>query len=121
MCDPDDAGVLLHALGLDERRHEPWRNHYVAGPGHHAQAAIERLVAAGLMREVRSPGFLPAGDQTYIVTDEGKTVAAVERRRLYPPRKRSAERYHQWLEWGSDAFGVTFGEFLKRRLYRLPS
>ncbi|TAL41403.1 MAG: hypothetical protein EPN91_10840 [Salinibacterium sp.] len=116
--EPKAADVLLHTLGLDERHHEAWRNHYVTGDN---DPVIAGLVAAGLMEPARAPGFLAPEDRVFRVTDEGKLVAAVERRRRHPPKKRSAARYDHYLNV-ADALGVSFGEYLKRRMYQgVPS
>ncbi len=104
------ADILLHTLGLDERHPDAWRNHYVTGDN---DADINALVAAGLMEKTRTPGFLAPEDRNYRVTDAGRVVAAVERRRRHPPKKRT--RYDQWLDRDC---AETFGEFLRQRMYR---
>ena len=109
-----DLGPLLHALGLDKLHPEPWRNHFVAGEGHHDLPAIERLVAEGLMERARTPGFLAPGDMVFRATARGENVARVENRRLHPPPSRSERRYDAWLR--AD-IGVTFGEWLRGRMY----
>lgn len=108
-----NLSILLHTLGLDERRANPWRNHYVTSA---EDPDVAALVEAGLMEPTRRPGFLPVGDRVFRVTSAGEAVARTERARLYPPKSRSSARYHAWLD--GDGCGVSFGEFLKRRMYR---
>jgi hypothetical protein len=43
---PHQIELLHHTLGLSRGRCEPCRNHFVAGPGHYAQAALLELVRA---------------------------------------------------------------------------
>jgi hypothetical protein len=105
--------ILLHTLGLDARHTTPWRNHYVTGA---EDPEVAALVAAGLMEPARRPGFLADDDRVFRVTTEGESVARVERARLYPKPSRSAARYDAWL--AGDGCGVSFGEFLKRRMYQ---
>ena len=80
------AEVLMHALGLDERRRTPWRNHYVVGD--HRADRVAQLVALGLMQPTIRPGFIPATDRVYHVTDAGRVEAIAANDRLNPPRRR---------------------------------
>lgn len=116
---PDDlASVLLHTLGLDADHREPWRNHYVVGADH--DAAIAQLVERGLMAQTRTPGFLAEGDRNFCATEQGKRVAVKANYRLNPPPKltRSARRYRLWMDSGADDCGISFGEFIKGKLYQ---
>ena len=76
------AEVLMHALGLDERRREPWRNHYVTSAD---DPDVAQLVALGFMAQTRTPGFLPDGDRNFIVTDAGTREAVEANYRSNPP------------------------------------
>lgn len=105
--------ALLHALGLDERHAVPWRNYYVPRGD---DPVIMPLVAAGLMAEVRAPAFLSKGARVFVATDAGKRAALVEHRRRYPPPSKYRARYLHWLDI-SDCCDVTFGEYLRRRMY----
>lgn len=109
------AEVLLHALGLDERRREPWRNHYVTDA---ADPRVVDLVALGFMAQTRTPGFLAEGDRNFIVTEAGKIEALAANDRLNPPPKRAAARYRAWHDSGAADAGITFGDFLKHKLYQ---
>ena len=80
------AEVLMHALGLDERRRTPWRNHYVVGD--HRADRVAQLVALGFMAQTRTPSFLPDGERNFIVTDAGRVEAIAANDRLNPPRRR---------------------------------
>jgi len=96
--------MLHHALGVDPRKRTPYRNHYVAGPGHYAQPDLEVLESAGLMQRGRTPGFCDPGDVIYHCTDKGKSFALDN---LAQPPKRS--RYEQFLD---DDYGHSFAEWL---------
>ena len=54
---PQQIELLHHTLGLSPRCREPYRNHFVAGPGHHAQADLLELVRLGLMERARAPSL----------------------------------------------------------------
>jgi hypothetical protein len=83
------AEVLMHALGLDERRCEPWRNHYVVGE--HRADRVEQFVALGFMAPTVRPGFIPESDRVFHVTESGKIEALAANDRINPPpvRRRS--------------------------------
>lgn len=83
--------LLHHTLGLTPERREPFRNHYVAGDGHHSQKELLELEAAGLMAQSPAPRFCEPGDVLFRVTDAGKALALDS---LPPPPKRS--RYDQY-------------------------
>lgn len=68
---PQQADVLLHTLGLSEPGSSSTRNLFVTGKGDPHLADLETLVAAGLMRETRRPGFLSEGDRVFMATDAG--------------------------------------------------
>lgn len=95
--------ILHHTLGVNAQRREPWRNHYVASAGHHAQHDIAALVAAGMMAEGHRPAFLAQGDLVYFVTDAGRE-AAIDQLPLPPKRSRydeflDADYGHSFAEW----------------------
>lgn len=106
MITPSDRQleVLHHTLGVTPERREPYRNHYVAGAGHHSQHILLELVAAGFMTEAPAPRFLADGDQVYRVTDVGRALALD----LLPaPPKRS--RYDEYLH---SEYSESFAEWL---------
>jgi hypothetical protein len=76
----------MHALGLDERRRAPWRNHYVVGE--HRADRVEQLVALGFMAPTVQPGFITEGDRVFHVTESGKVEALAANDRLNPPTVR---------------------------------
>lgn len=102
--------VLQHTLGLRIDRREPYRNHFVAGHGHHDMASLEALEAQGLMKRVRSPGFLGKGDIVFAATEAGRELAIAS----LPPIPKLT-RYREFHQQASDA---SFGEFLCGR--KLP-
>jgi len=112
--------VLQHALGRDEygrsrsKSAEPgedYRNHYVAGEGHHSFHLCREAVAQGLMVE-HAATPISGGDLWFHVTEAGKAYIA-----QYSPKPptltRGQRRYRQYLD-ESDCTDETFGEWLKR-------
>jgi len=111
-------GVLQHALGRDEfgqrKKHltEDYRNHYVAGEGHHSRHLCDEAVEKGLMEKHAATG-LSGGDKWFHVTDAG--VKYVDENSPKPPKKtRSQLRYQRFLEVSDMDPDLTFGEFQKR-------
>ena len=112
------AEVLMHALGLDERRRDLGRrNQYVTSAD---DPDVAQLVALGFMAQTRTPSFLPDGERNFIVTDAGRVEALAANDRLNPPPKMTpaARRYRLWMDSGADDCGITFGDFLKHKLYQ---
>lgn len=103
---PAQIGLLQHTLGINERHREPYRNHFVAGPGHHDMADLEQLEAAGLMIRGHRPGFLPGDSIVFYTTEAGRYLALTS---LPEPKKPS--RYDEYLDADGCA-GDSFGEFL---------
>ncbi len=97
-------GLLHHALGLHPERRTPFRNHFLAGPGHHAQADLEVLEAAGLMKRRHAPTFCDKDDVLFQCTEKGEAYAVEH---LEEPPKRS--KYEQFMR---DDFGLSFSEWL---------
>ena len=102
---------LLHTLGLDGRHATPWRDRYVTSA---TDPEILPLVDAGLMRRGRSPGFLDPAHVVFVSTEAGRVAAIAENARRNPKPSRSKARYLDWL--ALDGM-VSFGEYLKRRMY----
>lgn len=105
----DRDRVLLHTLGLT-RSHLAYRNHYVAGEGHHSMHHLRALVADGLMEQRTAPGFLAQGDQVFAATDKGKAYAYQVKAHNTPKLTRSQKRYRRWLEEDSEQ---SFGDWLR--------
>ena len=113
---PQQADVLLHTLGLSEPGSSSTRNLFVTGKGDPHLADLETLVAAGLMRETRRPGFLSEGDRVFMATDAG-LARALSIQPKPPKLTRSQERYRRWLDLDS---GLPFADFLRWRMYEVP-
>lgn len=95
-----DYGVLHHTLGISKPdTTEPYRNHFVAGEGHHDMPRLKRLVEAGLMKQVPAPSFAGQDAMLFIVTEEGKTVA-IETQPRPEKLSRSKARYRRYREFG---------------------
>jgi hypothetical protein len=105
--------VLLHTLGLRPElgKLTPYRNHYVAGPGHHSAAELAQLVDLGLMEIRRTPRLMPAGDSIYAATEAGKAFAVAFAGEHAPKLTRSQLRYRRWLECDCD---LCFGDWLRK-------
>ena len=109
-----DLSPLLHMLGLDAKRRDPWRNLYVTGPD---DAKMLALADAGLVYRAVTPGFCARGDVVYMATERGKSVAIAENARVNPPPSRSRARYLRWLDVSDVCPDLTFREYLMRKMY----
>jgi len=113
--------VLQRALGRDgygqrpRGRADDYRNHYVAGEGHHSWDALREAVANGLMRE-HQPREVSGGDPIFTVTDAGKVYIA-EHSPKPPKISRSKARYLAYLSSAAADCDVSFGDWLKSKLY----
>lgn len=110
--------ALLHMLGLDADHRVPWRNHYVTGPNDEPE--LVELVKRGLVEEVPSPGFLPDADRTFRATEAGRVAALAENRRANPPPGPYRRRYLHWLRLSDVIPDLSFGAYLRRKLYNDP-
>lgn len=110
----EQVSILQHTLGLTEWQREPFRNHFLAGPGHHDMPNLEALENSGLMVRRPAPKFCEPGDIVFLATEEGRALAL---ERLPTPPKRT--RYDEFLH--ADCFD-SFGEYLcGQRLPRFES
>ena len=105
----DEIQVLLHTLGINIDSPGGYRNHFVAGDGHHSEAALIALCTSGLMEERQRPLFIGSTDRLYVATAKGKRIA--ETLRPKPRRTRSQRRYDRYLRV---ADLMTFREFIKQ-------
>jgi hypothetical protein len=80
---PKQIELARHALGLDGRRRQTFRNHFVTGPGSSDYGDWEAMVAAGLAR--KSPGSpLTGGDPIFRLTRAGADRALLPGETLSP-------------------------------------
>lgn len=84
--------LLHHTLGVNPERRNPYRNFFVAGPGHHDMDHLEALAAAGYMARGHRPAFLESDDVVFQCTDAGRAYALEH---LPQPPKYS--RYDEYL------------------------
>jgi hypothetical protein len=68
---PREMGVMRHSLGLDYQD-SPYRNNFVAGPGHSDMPHLESLVSKGLMVKRRAPFDEVNESYVFYVTEEGR-------------------------------------------------
>lgn len=101
---PAQLHILHHTLGVTPERREPYRNHYMAGPGHHSMALLEALEADGFMRRSKPPAFCDQDDVLFACTDAGRTYALEH---LPPEPKRT--RYEEFCR---EDGGYSFAEWL---------
>lgn len=67
-------GLARHALGLPNKNHTSYRNHFCAGPGHNDWQDWLDLVSKGLAR-VAPPSTLYGGDSMFHLTLKGARMA----------------------------------------------
>lgn len=104
---PQQARLLQHTLGLCEHQRSSYRNHFVAGPGHHDMPDLESLESLGLMARVHAPAFCEASDIVFVTTTAGAALALEHLPEPPPPAKQT--QYRQWLNADT---GCTFCEWL---------
>lgn len=106
--------LLHHTLGLTQDRRIPYRNHFVAGPGHHDMTDLEALEQAGLMKRTKTPAFCDKQDVVFVCTVAGKDYA-IEHLPL-PPTRPKRSNYDDYLD--ADC-GHSFADWLNinRPLY----
>jgi hypothetical protein len=102
--------LMHHTLGLSVENRTPYRNHFVAGAGHHDMPDLDALVGLGFMARSPTPKFCNDSDIVFHVTEAGKAVA-IE----LLPQEPERTRYEEFLR--ADC-GDSFGEFLCG--HRLP-
>jgi len=96
--------LLHHTLGLRVDQRGPYRNYFVAGPGHHDMPDLEALEKLGLMARGRPPAFCDQDSIMFMTTDAGRALALDT---LPDPPKRT--RYGEYL---AEEGNCSFGEFL---------
>jgi hypothetical protein len=102
--------VLNHMLGLTGSSRVSYRNHFVAGEGHHDMPQLEELEHVGFVKRGITPKFCGQGDIVFYATQAGQ-IHAIEN--LPPePLKSARTRYDDYIE--SD-FGGSFHEYLSIR------
>lgn len=105
--------ILMHTLGLDRDRHGSYRNHFVAGPGHHDMPLLVEAERRGYMKCSAFPHSvpLPGDSRVWYCTEAGKARAAAAHAERFPPLTRSKARYRRYLDSCSDY--MSFGDYLK--------
>ncbi len=86
------VGLLWHTLGLrpDCRdRRQPYRNRFLAGPGHDDMPDLEALETLGLMGSRKPPAFCDQSEILYFATKEGERFAIAEMPPAPPAPKRT--------------------------------
>jgi hypothetical protein len=115
MNDMTQLQILRHALGIGpDGRGRQTRNSFVTGEGSSDWPAVQRLVERGLMTD--------HGKRELFGNDHALTVTAagIERAVNKTPKPKlpaSKKRYMDYLDYTA-AYGITFGEFLRRRTYK---
>nr|WP_154325084.1 hypothetical protein [Pantoea sp. 201603H] len=101
--------LMQHALGINERQREPYRNYFLADEGHTDNASWLELVEEGYATSRPAPAFV-GGGVIYHVTEKGQAAAISA---LPVPKKPTA--YDQYLDADSC---MSFSEWLLG--YKLP-
>lgn len=76
----EERNILFHTLGLNYKTIS-FRNHFLASKNHSDYKTLESLRKRGLMKLGCTPSFCRDADLLYHVTDKGKELAYVEKRR----------------------------------------
>ena len=119
------ADALLHTLGMKEHQRGDTRNRYVTSGA--PEPEILELVNMGFMVEAARPGFLAEADRLFMATVAGRIAAEqwqqaqraeqiASRPKVSARKSASKQRYRKFLRV-SDVFNVSFGEYLKRKMY----
>lgn len=106
---PYQLQLMHHTLGVNPERLTPYRNFFVASPGHHDIDHLEVLVATGHMARGYRPAFLEDDDVVFQCTDAGRAYALDN---LPHPPKRS--RFQEFLAY--DGGYANFADFLGIRV-----
>lgn len=99
-----NVSLLHHALGVRPDHRTPFRNHFVAGEGHHDMPDLVKLVDAGYMVSRPAPAFCAPGDMVFHVTEAGEAFALGN---LPQPPKRT--KYDEYLDADT---GLSYQEWL---------
>jgi hypothetical protein len=99
-------GLLHHTLGVTPEKRIPFRNHFVAGEGHHDQADLKALEATGFMSRRDNAEWMGGGD-LFRATEAGKSYALDNLSAAPPPERKSLFR-----EFMDNDCGYSFSEFL---------
>ena len=97
--------LMQHALGINERQREPYRNYFLASGGNAANPDWQELVTAGYATSSPAPAW-SCGDVVYQVTDKGRELAVAA---LPMPKKKKETLYDKFLDYDCCQ---TFTEFL---------
>lgn len=103
----EQLAILHHTIGVCEQVRMPYRNRYLAGPGHHSERDLEALVAGGLMIKRAAPAFCDPTDVLYMATEVGQKVA-MDGLPPEPPKPRR----NKYIEWLDADTGYSFAEFI---------
>lgn len=103
-------GLLHHTLGLRPDQREAYRNHFVAGHGHHDMLDLEALEQAGMMGRGRTQKFCDPGDVVFCCTDAGKKYA-IDNLPFPPLLTKNKAKYREYAEYSEcyDSFAHFLG------------
>jgi hypothetical protein len=108
--------AAMHALSCDIESYDGVANMAILDAAHRLEkmrSLLSALVGKGLM-EMHEPSELSGGSQWFVVTDAGR--AYVDEHSKQAPKLTAAQkRYREYLRI-ADMTGLTFGQWLKRRV-----
>lgn len=78
---PTQRELARHALGLPNKRHESYRNHFVTGVGSIDYPEWTSLVEAGHAKRY-PPSDMTGGDDLFILARQGAEAALLGKERL---------------------------------------
>jgi hypothetical protein len=102
--------LMQHALGINERNRQSYRNYFLAGDGHADNSKWQELVSDGCATSRQAPDFV-GGGVLYHVTDKGEALAIAA---LPEPKKRTRYEEYQHADCGNsfaEWLGINSPEF----------
>lgn len=90
---PEQRELARHALGLDGRHSQSWRDHFVTGPGSSDYDRWQEMVATGAATR-RAGNQLTGGDDLFLLTRAGALAALDPGETLDPNVFRAEEQPH---------------------------
>ena len=114
---PDESDLLLHSLGLTKFNSlDMYRNYFITNSDTEDYRICMSLVSKKLMSPPRN--MIYSGTIYFSVNNEGIKVGKFIADKKFKLTA-SQKRYRKWLQYTEAFPDITFGEFLKAKIYKL--